>query len=1506
MSSLAYTSCGCDQIICNGDIVTIGQTAVTGYTYSWTANSGGFTSTSAQPAVSPTSNKTYYLTVANASGCTKLDTVKVYVNPKPAKDAGPDRNVCANNTSTTIGNSVVAGRTYSWTSSPAGFTSSSANPSVSPSVTTTYYLYEVNNYTGCFEYDTVIVNVNAVPGKYLAGVDKSICFGSSASIGATAVTGNTYTWTSNPSGFTSTSANPTITPSTTTTYYLNMSNVAGCTNADTVIVTVNPLPGKNAGVDKTICINTSTTIGATASTGNTYAWTSSPSGYTSTSANPTVNPTTTTNYYLVETTLSGCKNYDTVIVNVNGIGAAGTISGNTSLCPGTTSTYSISSVSCATTYTWTVPTGWTINSGQGTTSISVTAGTTSGSIGVTPSSGSYAGTASTKTITIFSVPNKNAGVDKTICLGSSTSIGATATTGNTYAWTSSPSGYTSTAANPSVNPSTTTTYYLVENNANGCSNKDTVIVTVNPIPGKNAGSDKTMCQYSGIKIGATATTGNTYAWSSSPSGYSSTLANPTVSPNANTTYYLVETNASGCKNYDTVIVTVNPAPGKNAGVDKTVCLGSSTTIGATATANRTYAWSSSTSGSVSTLANPSVSPTTTTTYYLVETNSNTGCQNYDTAIVNVNPVPNKDGGIDKTMCQYSGAQIGLASTTGRTYAWSSSPSGYSSTLANPVVSPNVTTNYYLTETITATGCSTTDTVVVNVNPAPGKNAGADKAVCAGSSTSIGATSATNRTYAWTSSPSGFVSTAANPTVTPSATTTYYLVETNSTTGCQNYDTAIVTVNPLPSKDGGVDKTICQYSAAVIGATSTTGRTYAWTSSPSGFTSTSSKPTVSPNLTTTYYLTETNTTTGCAQTDTVIVNVNPAPGKNAGADKAVCLGSSTSIGVTSSINRTYAWTSNPTGFTSTSANPKVTPTATTTYYLVETNATTGCQNYDTAIVVVNPLPSANAGIDQTITGTTATLAGNNPGTGYTGLWTVVSGTGTFSNSTAYNSSVSNVKKCSSVYLWTVTNTTTGCKASDDVMINVDNKAVYTYSQWNSKDTLKPGVVIATPIDVDTAIISAAVKSGYSLPNGFALNSTNGKIYVYDSSLVKPGYYCLNVITTDACNRPSDISACFTVRKDKESVPNKPTTVVKAASCFNLYDVLANFSDSDGTIYKSYVSAGQLPNGLSLTNAGVLSVTNLTALQAQGGHFLFTIRTVDITGGSTLTKFDITIYKEYQAYYVVNSFSANHNFTLGEVVAYPVDSNGIITSASITSGSLPPGIGFNTSHGKFTVISLSALTGGTWTLGVKTHDNYCGISNNNVTINFSSPLPVQWLSFTAEASGNNTSTLNWSTATELNNSHFEIERSFNGLSWNKVGQVKGNGTSNVINNYNKIDVIPSSWTGSVVYYRIKQVDYNGQFEYSKTEKVSFVREASSIKVWYNMNETKFMVKYTSDKDQMIQIALTDMASGQLKVISAHVTPGVNNFTLEAATIAAGMYNVIISSGNDDVKSFKVIKY
>ncbi len=129
-----------------------------------------------------------------------------------------------------------------------------------------------------------------------------------------------------------------------------------------------------------------------------------------------------------------------------------------------------------------------------------------------------------------------------------------------------------------------------------------------------------------------------------------------------------------------------------------------------------------------------------------------------------------------------------------------------------------------------------------------------------------------------------------------------------------------------------------------------------------------------------------------------------------------------------------------------------------------------------------------------------------------------------------------------------------------------------------------------------------------------------------------------------------------------------------------------------------------------------------------------------------------------------------------------------------------------------------------------------------VNTSSSLPVTFLFFKGENKGNKYSHLTWETAIEIKNSGFVIERSLDAVDFNYIDWVDGNGNSTVLNSYHFDDF--NIEPGKTYYYRLKQVDYDGIFEYSNLISINFSDEIQKVE-YYNLLGQKidFDIKYSS---------------------------------------------------------------
>ncbi|MDG1841303.1 MAG: GEVED domain-containing protein, partial [Crocinitomicaceae bacterium] len=226
----------------NANGSTIGASAVSGVTYSWSPSTGLSTATAANPTANPSSTTTYTVTTTKSSnGCTATDDVVVTVDTQvPSANAGSAfTKTCVSNTSGAgIGASGSSANTYSWNNSGSLSSGTAANPSANPSATTTYTLTVTDATSGCTATDDVVVTVDTqVPSANAGSAFTKTCVtnASGAGIGASGSSANTYAWNNSGSLSSGTAANPTANPTATTTYTLTVTDAtSGCTATDDV------------------------------------------------------------------------------------------------------------------------------------------------------------------------------------------------------------------------------------------------------------------------------------------------------------------------------------------------------------------------------------------------------------------------------------------------------------------------------------------------------------------------------------------------------------------------------------------------------------------------------------------------------------------------------------------------------------------------------------------------------------------------------------------------------------------------------------------------------------------------------------------------------------------------------------------------------------------------------------------------------------------------------------------------------------------------------------------------------------------------------------------------------------------------------------------------------------------------------------------------------------------------------------------------------------------------
>jgi hypothetical protein len=169
-----------------------------------------------------------------------------------------------------------------------------------------------------------------------------------------------------------------------------------------------------------------------------------------------------------------------------------------------------------------------------------------------------------------------------------------------------------------------------------------------------------------------------------------------------------------------------------------------------------------------------------------------------------------------------------------------------------------------------------------------------------------------------------------------------------------------------------------------------------------------------------------------------------------------------------------------------------------------------------------------------------------------------------------------------------------------------------------------------------------------------------------------------------------------------------------------------------------------------------------------------------------------------------------------------------------------------------------------------------------------LPVELLSFTGTKL-NGGKLLNWETASEINNSHFDVQRSTDGVAWLTVGTVSGNGTSNEGFSYSFFDNFE---TNEPTYYRLKQIDFDDEFEY--TNIVSFESESEELTIHIENNGTSPSIIFSGSNEE-VNVKLYTIA-GKL-VFNTKTESG-----LDLMNLSNGTY-MMFASSNGTVISEKI---
>jgi hypothetical protein len=251
----------------------------------------------------------------------------------------------------------------------------------------------------------------------------------------------------------------------------------------------------------------------------------------------------------------------------------------------------------------------------------------------------------------------------------------------------------------------------------------------------------------------------------------------------------------------------------------------------------------------------------------------------------------------------------------------------------------------------------------------------------------------------------------------------------------------------------------------------------------------------------------------------------------------------------------------------------------------------------------------------------------------------------------------------------------------------------------------------------------------------------------------------------------------------------------------------------------------------------------------------------------------------------------NFWSVDPVIVAASSDWQLISFSIQAANLTGGTNVNSTLSGVTEVRILHSVAG----GSKGDAVVAQIGLDDITA-VSQPVPVELNSFSASIS-EKTVKLDWSTATETNNSRFDVQRKFGAIEWQTIGSIKGNGTTTQTQHYSFSDDL-SNYSASKISYRLKQVDLDGSFSYSNEISVdnSIVSSFELEQNYPNPFNPSTKIKFNIPMTEKVRIEVLNAVGNKVATLLDEVKEaGSHEIQLNAENWATGVYYYKISAGN-----------
>ena len=965
------------ELQCDGATVVFTNTSTGAFGFEWDFGDGS-TSTEVSPShVYATAGVyTVQLTSIYDASCvqTKLDQVTV-TEPELIAGFSYDLTDCSATSATiafvdTSFNSLGNTTGWAWTFSD-GQTSTLQNPTITfgqaGEITASLTISSAN---GCSATVSQTIDIQLVDTSLPEQVD--ICPGDSVVLNPGGNPNYIYSWTPAIGLDDPTAASPTAAPNQTTQYTLTVLNIAGsdtCAVTDQIIVFVPDPINLDLGGDITTC-GEDAVITYSADVAVSIQWTSANEGDLGAGESVTINPLRRDTIFATATDNLGCTDTDTLIVIDQGVDIVSEPVSPISACSGVETVINIinQDQQDQVTYQWSP----LANVISGATTASATVFVETGTVNFQVIATNQFNCKDTLDIAVTAVPfTPNLRDTVFVCADTPTPINPDFTTGYTYQWAPAAGLDDPNANNPIFTGNQTTVYNVtVTDNSQTipCETTDSVVVFVYPLINLQTSGDTSLCVSTPLTLTAQTDITATINWYDDAvltnvigTGSSVNVTPPTAQ--GSYTYTAIASDpVNNCT--DTSIVTVNIVDISDQLPQDTVqaCANTPTPLNPGGTPGLTYEWSPQTGLDLTTNGphNPIFTGTTTTTYGVTVTSGSDDCFVMDEVVVTVPTPINLDLGDDIITCGED-AVITFTADLPVDIQWTSTSQGDLGTGAS------VTVNPFKRDTIIAIatdeiGCTATDTLIVidqgvDVTTDPANPVSA----CNGQETTVSIVnqdSTDQLTYAWSSN--GNITSPTNgQSVTVLVTEGSINLQAIVTNQFNCVDTVNVMVNAIPF-DAVLPDTVfvCADTPTGLNPDFVATYNYEWSPATNLDDPNGDNPVFTGTENVVYGVTITDSATGCVDSTSLTVSVNPVVNLEASGDTTLCGPNPVPLtAVSTTPGVTFNWYDNPTGAgtpVATGAEVTITPPGTTTTYTVIATDAIGCSASDSVVVTIVPI------------------------------------------------------------------------------------------------------------------------------------------------------------------------------------------------------------------------------------------------------------------------------------------------------------------------------------------------------------------------------------------------------------------------------------------------------------------------------------------------------------------------------------------------------------------------